>query len=281
MKIGNFEVGSAPLLIAEIGINHNGSIRRAEQMIDAVAATGCQIAKFQTFKADQFCRKDDPLYDTFKRCELPDDAWPMLKTHCDKRGVMFMSTPQNYSDLELLLPLGIPAIKVGSDDACNWDLLDKYAGTRLPLIVSTGMMGGADLAYLVTHYGHYIAALMVCTSQYPCPPEEAQVARVKRLAAHHWIRAGLSDHTTATNTAACMAVAYGACVFECHFTLDHGLPGPDHEWARNEQELQSWANAIREAWVMRGSDAFELTEREAEQKRKYQRKSGQQLRGEQ
>ena len=172
MNIGDHEIGKEPFIIAEVGLNHNGEFARAVEMILAAANAGVDCVKFQTFKADEFCSKGDPLYATFKRCEMPLEAWPQLKATCDQKGLVFLSTPQNPSDLAVLLPLGVQAIKVGSDDFCNFNLLASYARHGLPLILSTGMSDRIDVhnAYSVTLQAE--CAFLVCTSQYPTPPED-------------------------------------------------------------------------------------------------------------
>ena len=279
MKIGNFEIGSRPFIICEAGLNHNGSIERAMAMADEAHYAGCTAVKYQTFKADEFCAKDDSLYPWFKKSELKDSDWPKLKRHCDERGIMFLSTPQNRSDLDLLLPLGIPAIKVGSDDATNYELLADYAKEGLPMIISTGMCSEEDLWNISKKECPLERKIiyLVCTSQYPTLAEETNISRVKTFADAKFI-VGFSDHTMG-NTASIMAVALGATIFEKHFTLNKALPGPDHAWACNPAELKSWVDAINEAWIMKGTGSFELSEKEKEQKRKYQRRSGQRWRG--
>ena len=290
MKIGHLTVGEQPITLAEIGLNHCGDIGLAVAMIQAAKEAGCDIAKFQTFHTENFCQPDDPMFPVFKRCQLPDDVWPHLKTECDKAGIMFMSTPQNPEDLELLLPLGMPAIKIGSDDACNLPLIRAYSSHGLPLIISTGMCDWDDISNAVDaskqlrfdENGDEIdddnTIVMVCSSQYPCPPEEVNTSRFPDLLEIIASYAGFSDHTIG-NTASIMSVALGACVFERHFTMDKTLPGPDHSWACDPAQLASWVHAIHEAWAMRGTGRFELSEKEAAQKAKYQRRAGRQLRG--
>lgn len=290
MKIGNLEVGKQPIIAAEVGLNHNGSIDRAIEMIGIAKTAGCDIVKFQTFKASEFCdpkatytylsqglKVTELMSEMFKRCELPDKAWPILKAECDRQGILFLSTPQNPSDLDKIIDL-LPAIKIGSDDAVNYQLLDYYASKGLPLILSTGMTFGEEI---------YIpelteCVLLVCTSLYPCPHRYANLKRIITLRDYNahdpFIKVGFSDHTMG-NTAAITAVGAGAVFFEGHMTLDPNLPGPDHHWSRNPGELLSWVSSIREAWELMGSGLMELSARELANKVKYQRKSGQKLRG--
>lgn len=266
-------------MIAEVGLNHNGDMDRALWMVYVAAKAGVDAVKFQTFKADGFCRPDDPLYPVFKRCELPDDAWPKLKERCDKHGVLFLSTPQNASDLDLVLPL-MSAIKVGSDDCANLPLIKSYASHGLPLIISTGMLRPDDLALTVEALGDAEAAFLVCTSQYPCSPEEARISRVRSLVDLVAPRpVGFSDHTVG-EAAAIMAVGLGAVIFEKHFTVSRSLEGPDHAWACLPDELGQWCSSIRQAWTLKGDDSLGITAAEEAQRMKYQRRPGQQLRGE-
>lgn len=282
MKIGDFEIGSRPFTIAEVGLNHNGSEMAAIEMIAQAKQAGVTAVKFQTFKADEFCRPDDPLYPHFKRSEFDASVWPRLQQACDDAGIMFMSTPQNVSDLELLLPLGIQAIKIGSDDCVNLPLVLEYAKHGLPLIISAGMAWPKDLASTVVELARLRApaAYLVCTSQYPTPPEEVRISRVPTL--QDFVSpapVGFSDHTMGP-MAAVMAVALGAAIFEKHFTLDHNLDGPDHKWACDPQQLAEWVWSINHAWEIRGtSDSLMLTEAEEAQRQKYQRRAGAKLRG--
>lgn len=275
MQIGEYIVGQEPIIIGECGLNHQGSIDRALLMIGECKRAGCNVVKFQTFKASEFCSPDDPLYPEFVRSELPESAWPIIAEECERQGVMFLTTPQNHSDLLMTIPY-LKAIKVGSDDGTNYELLAQYRAHNLPMIVSLGMatfdqMGGT-IGLLRDN-----AVYMICTSQYPCPDEEARVSRVSTLS-KMVDYVGFSDHTKG-NEAAIMAVAYGASVFEKHFTLNHDFEGPDHKWACEPGELKSWCDSIKRAWGLRGDSSLNLTTVEEEQRLKYQRRSGNRVRG--
>ncbi len=281
MKIAGHEIGAhaEPFIIAEAGLNHNGSISRAIEMIKVAAAAGIDVIKFQTFKADEFCHPHDPLYKWFKASELPDSAWPELKQCCDENNIIFMSTPQNRSDLDILLKVGVPAIKVGSDDFANLPLIESYAQEALPIILSTGMSDHQDIVRAQHVVDPRNTVFLLCTSQYPTLELEARISRLPTLA--NLVSpspVGFSDHTLGV-TAAIMAVAYGACVFEKHFTLDQKLDGPDHEWACTPKQIGEWNDAIRSAWRMKGDPRLTLSPTEAGQKKKYQRKAGEKLRG--
>ena len=155
LKINNYEISkeNSPFIIAEAGINHNGNVERAIEMVRAAKNADVTAIKFQTFKAREFISDSSLTYtymsqgksitesqlDLFKRCELSHDDFYKIKKTCDDEKIIFLSTPQNKSDLDFLLELGISAIKVGSDDFTNIPLLKYYSKTKLPIIISCGM----------------------------------------------------------------------------------------------------------------------------------------------
>lgn len=267
-----------PFLIAEAAINHNGDLERAMRMVEVAAEAGCDACKFQTYRTDDFCSPSDPMYQTFKRCEFANpSAWRLLKERCDECGIEFMSTPQNPSDLPVLLDAGIKRIKVGSDQMCNLQNLREYAKAGLPLILSCGMSSFNDinLALNATASAQKIT-LMVCTSQYPAPIDELNLRRITTLRGRYpFVEIGFSDHTL--GWAACLAaISLGATVFEKHFTLDGDCP--EGAFASRPALLRAWVDSIRDAHAMLGTGSMDLTPREAEAKRKFQITGGQ-LRG--
>lgn len=280
--------GRPPFIIAEAGLNHNGELGKALEMIAAAKRAGADAVKFQTFRADEFV--GDPsqtftymsqgkpvtesMLDMFRRYELREEDWPVLRARCDREGILFMSTPQNRTDLDLLLKVGVPAVKVGSDDFTNLPLLASYAGTGLPLIVSCGMSNLAEAHQALETIGSldgYPTVLLVCTSQYPTPPADVNILRVKTLReAFPGLPIGYSDHTQGVG-AAVMAVALGACVFEKHFTLDRDLPGPDHWFSESPASLAEWVASVRNAHAMLGSPLVRPTRVELGNKKEFQR----------
>lgn len=278
-----------PFIIAEAGINHNGDLENAFKMIQAAKVAGADAIKFQTFKAEEFVSDrtqtftyqsqgqevTESMLDMFKRYEFSREAWFAIKAECDRQGILFLSTPQNRTDLDLLLEIGVPAIKVGSDDFTNLPLLASYVETGLPLIVSCGM---ADLAEVYTSlevigaFSDYPVVLLLCTSQYPTPPQDINLNKLRTLqSAFPSLLTGFSDHSQGP-LASSLAVAYGACVFEKHFTLDRNLPGPDHWFSENPETLKEWVTSIRTAFSMLGSSVVRPTAAEREM-RKIARRS--------
>lgn len=275
-KLGD---GHAPFIVAEVGINHNGDLDRALAMIAVAQEAGCDAVKFGTFKAAEFCAPSDPLYTVFKSCELPDRAWTVLKQECYKSGILFFSTPQNATDLALLLAAGVPCIKIGSDDLTNTALIEAYAKVGLPLILSTGMADAWDVRIAV-HTARAVPLLVcVCTSEYPCPPEHANLLRIETLRSIlPDVPIGFSDHTEGPQ-AAVAAAALGAAYFEKHFTLDNTLPGPDHKFSANPAQLANWVWSIKHARTLLGDGKIEPSEVERANRTKWRRESGQQIRG--
>lgn len=272
IKIGNFSIGeeSPPFIIAEVGINHNGEIGKALEMIKVAKDSGANAVKFQTFKAEEFVSDEsllftyksqnktitEPQMDLFKRCELNKNDFLEIKKKCDEDEILFLSTPQNRSDLDLLLEIGISAIKIGSDDFTNIPLLENYASTKIPLIVSCGMADLIEVEQALDSIGahnNYPTVLMLTTSEYPTNPKNVNLLKLQTLSTKFPnIILGYSDHTQGV-LASSLAVAFGAKVFEKHFTLDNDLPGPDHWFSENPTGLKKWVNSIKIAYEMLGT----------------------------
>ena len=284
----NIGPNDPPYCIAEVGINHNGDLDRAKRMIEVAKEVGADAVKFQTFKAEEFCGDPEQQFtyqsqgksvtesmlDMFKRYEFEPEQWHEIKAYCDTIGITFFSTPQNRPDLDLLMSIGVPAIKVGSDDFTNLPLLQSYAAEDIPLILSCGMSDLAEVHQALEMVGWFEGkpiVLLLCTSQYPTPPQDVNVSKLTTLQqAFPGLLFGFSDHTQGP-LAACLAVALGARVFEKHFTLDHDLPGPDHWFADNPDELREWVSNIRKADEMQGSPYLRPTAIELANKKEFQR----------
>ena len=279
---------SKPFLVAEAGINHNGKIENALKMIQVAKRCGLDAIKFQTFKTEEFVNGShqkytyysqgkkitESMFDMFKRTEFSKKEWKLIKNKCDEEKIIFFSTPQNKTDLDLLLELGIPAIKVGSDDSTNFPLLKDYSKTGLPIIVSSGMSDLTDICKTLESIGTfegYPTVLLVTTSQYPTPVKDVNLLKIKTLEKlFEHIPIGFSDHTRGT-LASTLALALGACFFEKHFTLDHNLPGPDHWFSEDPSGLESWAKNIKNSKILLGSSIITPTKKEEEMKKMARR----------
>lgn len=286
MRIGNWrsDATGPAYIIAEVGINHNGHLEWAHQMIDIAADCGADCVKFQTFHADQFCGDPDETFtytsqgrqvtesmrEMFRRVELPDDCWQDLAEHCAERNVDFMTTPQDVGDLELVLDLDLPALKVGSDDLVNTWLISRYSQTGLPMILSSGMAELDEIrnALLVAGWPENRSlAVLVCTSIYPAPPETTNLGRIATLVGEFpGLSVGFSDHT-AGSTAAVIARSLGSSIFEKHFTQSHDSPGPDHWFSADPDELKDWIEAIRSVDVFVGTGVVAPAEAEIAMRR--------------
>lgn len=284
-KIDNIFISeSKPFIIAEVGVNHNGSIARAKKMILEAKKAGADAVKFQTFKADELCTDNkqlftyfskgkkvtEPMMKMFKRLEFPDNVWEQLSDFCKQNKIIFFSSPQNLSDLKVLNKLKVPAIKIGSDDFINIPLLKDYRKFNLPIILSCGMSNIAEvydaLEAVDWFNGNSKIILMLCTSSYPTPPEEVNVNKLLTLkSAFPNLKLGFSDHTIGS-AAAILALAHGARVFEKHFTLSNNLPGPDHWFSENPISLKCWIDDIRTSYKMLGG--FEIVPTKSEKKMK-------------
>lgn len=286
-KIGNRRVGkdSEPFIIAEAGINHNGDMGLAKKMILAAKEAGVDAVKFQTFRAEEFIQDCTTMYtyksrgkeitesmlEMFKRYEFTVKEWREIKNFCNNTDIMFLSTPQNISDLELLIGIGIDAIKVGSDDFVNIPLIQRYAKEKLPLLLSYGMATEKEIEQTIQNLREIETdipiCLLQCTSEYPTPPEDVNLLKLVSLQKKYPnVLFGFSDHTQGI-TAAVMAVAFGARIFEKHFTLSHDLEGPDHWFSEQPEELFRWVRSIREAYKMLGREAIQPTSSEREMRK--------------
>lgn len=283
IRIGSRDVGRAhpAFVIAEAGINHNGDLERACAMVRQAKLAGADAVKFQTFTASEFIADDsltltytsqgsqvtESQLQLFRRHEFPKDSWRQIKACCDREDIIFLSTPQNPADLDLLLEIGVSAIKVGSDDFNNLTLIRRYARSGLPMLVSCGMADLAEVHQTLDALGTfqgYPTVLLLCTSQYPTPPADVNLRKLQTLeGAFPGLVLGFSDHTQGA-LASSLAVALGACVFEKHFTLDHGLPGPDHWFSEDPEELRQWVSAIRNSTRMLGDPLVRPTHAEIE-----------------
>ena len=277
-KLNNHSIdkGEPPFIIGEVGINHNGDVKNALMMIELAKNLGLDAVKFQTFKATEMISDPHQTYtyksrgkeitesmlEMFQRYELTKEDWIKIKNKCEQKKILFLSTPQNKTDLDLLLELGITAIKVGSDDFVNLPLIKHYASTKLPLLLSCGMADEEEVNQSLMTIGgpdNYPVVLMLTTSQYPTPPEDVNLLKLRTLEAKYPnLTLGYSDHTQGM-LASSLAVAFGAVVFEKHFTLDHSMPGPDHWFSADPQELKSWCNSIKMAYKMLGSSILKPT----------------------
>ena len=263
IKIGSRTVGDgAPCFIMmELGINHNGDPELAHNMIDAVADAGADCVKFQTFHAEEFMNGPDQPFEyisqgemvsesmltMFKRCELADSEFSKLFDHARQRGLTPLSTPTDHDAVDLLHALGAEAFKIGSDDLVYTPFLQHVASKGKPVIISTGMAHAEDVdraVAVIRETGNQDIIILHCVSLYPTPGPAMNLRKITAYTDRYGVPVGFSDHSDGY-TAALGAVALGACAVEKHFTLSRDLPGPDHRFSADPEEMTAMVREIR------------------------------------
>jgi len=271
--------GTGALLVAEIGLNHNGDLALAEAMIRAARTAGADAVKFQNYRTEDFLADDSLTYTyqdrgrevtesqfaMFKRCELTEGDLVRLKRCCDDQGVRFFSTPTGPDGVDALRRVGAGCLKNGSDYLGHLPLIRHMARSGLPTILSTGMATAEEVAEAVEAFrgaGGGELVLLACTSAYPTPPDCVNLRRIPELARRFNCAAGFSDHTSGWE-AAVAAVCLGARLVEKHFTTDRTLPGPDQWFSSDPAEFAELVRRVRQAEVMLGRSDLGPTAAEA------------------
>jgi N,N'-diacetyllegionaminate synthase len=272
------------LIIAEAGVNHNGDLNFAKQLIDAAADAGADLVKFQTFKADRLAtstaKKADYQSQTtdctesqntmLRRLELTEAMHHELIAHCAACNIGFFSTGFDIESVNLLVSLGQDSIKIPSGEINNLPYLRHIGQLGKTLILSTGMttLGEIEAAIeILEQAGTPRAKLTVlhCTTEYPTPMAEVNLRAMQSIHKAFGVAVGYSDHTQGIEVSI-SAVAMGATVVEKHFTLDHNLPGPDHQASLEPAELKAMVTAIRNIEVALGDGIKQLTPSEVKNK---------------
>lgn len=276
-KIG---VGLPCFIVAEAGVNHNGQIELARQLVDAAAAAGADAVKFQVFQAEKLVAPSAPKasyqreagafgesqLQMLKKLELPLAAFRDLEQYCRQKRILFLATPFDEQSSDFLEQLPVAGFKVSSCDLTHLGFLDHLARKGKPLLVSTGMANQTEVEAAVRairETGNDQVALLHCVSKYPAAPAEANLRAMATLAQAFDLPVGFSDHTPGLEVALA-AVALGACVIEKHFTISRGLPGPDHRASLEPDELGSLVRGIRNVEAALGHGRKEPVAGEAE-----------------
>lgn len=250
-------------IIAEAGVNHNGRLDLALRLCDAAKEAGADCVKFQAWQTDRIATRqtskadyqsrntglaDESQFDMLRKLELAYSDFTVIRDHCRRIGIDFLSTPDEEWSLRFLVEeLDMPVIKVGSGEVTNIPYLRKIAACRRPVILSTGMATLAQVARAydtLTEGGCPQITLLHCTTNYPCPYDEVNLRAMNTLRAAFGCPVGYSDHTLGIEVPVA-AVALGAEVIEKHFTLDRGMEGPDHLASLDPVELRRMVEAIR------------------------------------
>lgn len=252
------------LIIAEAGVNHNGNIELAKQLIEAAANAGVDFVKFQTFKAESLVSKtakkaeyqkknmgdgDDSQYTMLKKLELTEAMHYELIAHCKQCGIQFLSTGFDTKSIDFLDSLDIPLFKIPSGEITNKPYLQHIASKRKPVVMSTGMADmdeiKAALAILSENgVPNEQITVLHCNTEYPTPMDDVNLRAMGYIRDKLGVKAGYSDHTNGIEVPIA-AVALGATIIEKHFTLDRNLPGPDHKASLEPYELKAMVDAIR------------------------------------
>ncbi len=244
------------IVSAELGINHNGDMNLAVQMIEAAADAGCQAVKVQNYRTGDFVKsrgevieldgKQYSAWDLFSRCELDFQWLDALSIYAKNCGLIFHSTPTNEQGIRDLKSLQIEVVKIASDIAIYHDFVKYAEATIGKLVISTGCLSLLEIPLM----SHDNCVLLHCIRQYPTMWAAANLQRIgeMRLLFGKYVAKpmiGYSDHTEGIECAASAVKDYGACWLECHVTLDHGLPGPDHRWSKDFTQIKELIRCLR------------------------------------
>lgn len=265
MQIQNFVVGPhhKVFIIAEAGVNHDGSLQTAKQLARAAKAAGAEAVKFQTFSAEALVTSNAPKADyqventgkgetqlqMLKNLELRDSEFLELAAFCRAEGIVFLSTPYGTRDIALLAECKVPAIKIASALAVEPRFLKEAASLGVPLIVSTGMMNLAEVAMVVETLSEVASdrfVLLQCVTNYPATIGSSNLRAMQLIGTAFQCPVGFSDHTE-TLLAGPLAVGMGACVLERHLTLDCSADGPDHRASSDPEKFAQYVQAVRAA----------------------------------
>ena len=251
------------LVIAEAGVNHNGDLQLANQLVDAAAAAGADVVKFQTFQANQLATElaqqaayqQKALGETqsqmtmLQQLELKPEQHGQLILHCQERGIEFLSTAFDLPSIGLLASLQLKRWKIPSGEITNLPYLRQIGAQGLPVILSTGManLGEIEAALAVLEQAGTFrnqVTVLHCTTEYPAPPEEVNLRAMQTIGKAFDVAVGYSDHTAGI-AVPIAAVALGATVIEKHITLDRNLPGPDHQASLEPDDFAAMVRGIR------------------------------------
>lgn len=253
--------GRGTYIIAEAGVNHNGSVEIAKRLIDAAKTCGADAVKFQTFKAEKLVTRSaekaeyqkraggagDSQFEMLKRLELVEDDFRLLLHHCTQVGIEFLSSPFDEESADMLDSLGMATFKIPSGEITNHPFLEHVARKGKPVILSTGMstLGEVEEAVgILCAGGAPRLTLLHCVTEYPAPYEEINLNAMLTLRAAFGLKVGYSDHTPGIEVPVA-AVALGATVIEKHFTLDNTMDGPDHRASLDPDLFGLMVQAIR------------------------------------
>ncbi|MCX7986412.1 MAG: N-acetylneuraminate synthase [Bacteroidales bacterium] len=251
------------IIIAEAGVNHNGSFELAKKMVDVASEAGVDFIKFQTFTGEKVISRfapkaeyqinqtgsEESQLEMVKKLELSEEQHEELLKYCQQKNIKFLSTPFDLDSIDLLDRLGLDTLKIPSGEINNLPFLRKIGGLNKKIIMSTGMasLGEVETAIeVLVKAGTQRAniSLLHCTTEYPAPIEDVNLKAIPTMREAFQLPVGYSDHTLGIEVSIA-AVAMGACIIEKHFTLDKNMEGPDHKASLEPEELKQLVKAIR------------------------------------
>lgn len=245
-------------IIAEIGVNHNGSIELAKRMVDEIVLCGCDCAKFQTFKSENLVNNEAKMakyqkenlknnltqLEMLKKLELNKEDFIELKKYCEIKNIMFLSTPFDLESCDFLNSLGMEIFKIPSGEITNLPYLRKINSFKKDVILSTGMANLKEIREALKILKDCKVSILHCTTQYPTPYEDVNLKAIETLKKEFNLPVGYSDHTQGIEVPIA-AVTMGAEIIEKHFTLDKNMEGPDHKASLEPEELAQMVISIR------------------------------------
>jgi N,N'-diacetyllegionaminate synthase len=283
LKLGAFLRGmqmNKAYVIAEAGVNHNGSVELAKKLVDVASEAGADAVKFQTFNADRLVSKiakkanyqkkttgaGESQYEMIKKLELDEVAHKVLISYCKEKDITFLSTPFDHESIDMLNAFGMTIFKVPSGEITNLPYLRHVGGLRKKIILSTGMsylneVESALDILIASGAGKQEITILHATSEYPCPLTEVNLRAMITLKEKFGVNVGYSDHTQGIEISIA-AVALGASVIEKHFTLDRSMKGPDHKASLEPSELKLMVQSIRHLELAYGDGVKQPTKSE-------------------
>lgn len=270
------------IIIAEAGVNHNGSIDIAKQLVDKAVEAGVDIIKFQTFKAEKLVSKsakqaeyqkknigsksDDSQYNMLKKLELSEQDHQELMDYCKERGIQFFSTAFDLESIDYLHSLNLGLWKIPSGEITNYPYIKKIAQYHEPVILSTGMCKMDDISAAMNvlcknGVERSQITILHCNTEYPTPYKDVNLLAMQQIKKEYQVSVGYSDHTKGIEVPIA-AVALGASVIEKHFTLDRNMEGPDHKASLEPDELKAMVSAIRHIEQALGDGHKQISESE-------------------
>ena len=279
MILFGVDITKRPMIIAEIGINHNGDVNLAKKMIEEAKKSGADVVKFQVFSPERlyveswakerkvvFGDEEMTLWDFIDKVKLSWDDLKALKKYAEDLGIGFLATPFSFEDADFLEEIGVQAYKIASMDLNNTPFLKYVARKEKPIILSTGMGSIGEIEEAVRailNEGNDQIVILHCVSLYPPKPEQVHLRAIETLKRLFDFPIGFSDHTIGVHIPIA-AIALGAQVIEKHFTLDKNLPGPDQKVSMTPEELKILRKAADEVWMALGRSWKVLTNEELE-----------------